>query len=171
MIAIFTFLIISAAMSIRTLTGFGSALIAIPLLSILFGAKYAIPEIKKAGGGSLLFTSSTSGLKPSRGSATYSMAKAALVMLTKCLALQVSKDNIRVNCICAGVTETPLSPAFAARNLDALDVHIKKGLQTIPMGRIAEPEEIAQAALFLVSDAASYFTGAIICVDGGLSAA
>ena len=136
-----------------------------------FGAKYTIPEIKKAGGGSLLFTSSTSGLKPSRGSATYSMAKAALVMLTKCLALQVSKDNIRVNCICAGVTETPLSPAFAARNLDALDVHIKKGLQTIPMGRLAEPEEIAQAALFLVSDAASYFTGAIICVDGGLSAA
>jgi len=136
-----------------------------------FGAKYGIPEIKKAGGGSVLFTSSASGLKPSRGSATYSMAKAALIMLTRCLALQYSKDNIRVNCICPGVTDTPLTADFAARNRDPLDVHLNKGLQVIPMGRRAVPEEIAQAALFLVSDAASYMTGAIVCVDGGLSAA
>jgi dihydroanticapsin dehydrogenase len=92
-------------------------------------------------------------------------------MLTRSLALQYSKDNIRVNCICPGVTDTPLTADFAARNRDTLEVHLTKGLQVIPMGRRAAPEEIAQAALFLVSDAASYMTGAIICVDGGLSAA
>ncbi len=134
-----------------------------------FGAKYGISEIKKAGGGSVLFTSSGMGLKPS-SSPTYSMAKASLIMLTRCLALHCSKDNIRVNCICPGITTTPLSAGFAARNLVPLDVHEKNSLQRIPVGRRGEPEEIAQTALFLVSDAASYITGAIICVDGGLTA-
>ena len=134
-----------------------------------FGAKYAIPEIKRAGGGAVLFTGSVSGLRASRGSPTYSVAKAGLVMLTKCLALYFAMDKIRVNCICPGVVQTPLWPSFISRDPDLVvpEVLERTALQMTPMGRFAMPEEIAQAALFLVSDAASYITGAIVPVDGG----
>ncbi len=136
-----------------------------------FGAKYALPELKKVGGGSILFTSSLAGLKASRSSPVYSLAKSSLVMLTKCLALHHSKDNIRINCICPGAVETPLWPSFIGRDSDLHDPAevTKMYKQKTPMGRFAEPEEIAQMALFLVSDAASYVTGAVIPVDGGLA--
>jgi len=136
-----------------------------------FGAKFALPELKKAGGGAILFTSSLAGLKASRSSPVYSLAKSSLVMLTKCLALHYSKDNIRVNCICPGAVETPLWPSFVGRDSDLHDPAevTKMYKQKTPMGRFAEPEEIAQMALFLASDAASYVTGAVIPVDGGLA--
>lgn len=136
-----------------------------------FGAKFAIPEIKKAGGGAILFTSSLAGLKASRSSPVYSLAKSSLVMLTKCLALHYSKDNIRVNCICPGVVQTPLWPSFIGRDADLHDPQevTRMYRQRTPMGRFAEPEEIARAALFLASDAASYVTGAVMSVDGGLA--
>jgi NAD(P)-dependent dehydrogenase (short-subunit alcohol dehydrogenase family) len=136
-----------------------------------FGAKFALPELKKAGGGAILFTSSLAGLKASRSSPVYSLAKSSLVMLTKCLALHYSKDNIRINCICPGAVETPLWPSFVGRDSDLHDPAevTKMYKQKTPMGRFAEPEEIAQMALFLASDAASYVTGAVIPVDGGLA--
>lgn len=136
-----------------------------------FGAKFAIAEMKKAGGGVILFTSSLAGLKASRSSPVYSLAKSSLVMLTKCLALHYSKDNIRVNCICPGAVETPLWPSFVGRDSDVNDPAevTRMYKQKTPMGRFAEPEEIAQAALFLASSAASYITGAVVPVDGGLA--
>lgn len=136
-----------------------------------FGAKFALPELKKVGGGAILFTSSLAGLKASRSSPVYSLAKSSLVMLTKCLALHYSKDNIRINCICPGAVETPLWPSFVGRDSDLHDPAevTKMYKQKTPMGRFAEPEEIAQMALFLSSDAASYVTGAVIPVDGGLA--
>jgi len=137
-----------------------------------FGAKYGIPEIRKAGGGSLLFTGSAGVYRPSRGSPTYAMAKASLVMLTRCLALHYAKENVRVNCISPGGIETPLLPAFSKRNPDLVspDVYRAMMLEMIPMGEWGKPDDIAQTALFLVSDAASYITGAVISVDGGISA-
>ena len=136
-----------------------------------FGAKFALPEMKKAGGGAILFTSSLAGLKASRSSPVYSLAKSSLVMLTKCLALHYSKDNIRINCICPGAVETPLWPSFVGRDGDLHDPAevTKMYKQKTPMGRFAEPEEIAQMALFLASDAASYVPGAVVPVDGGLA--
>jgi NAD(P)-dependent dehydrogenase (short-subunit alcohol dehydrogenase family) len=136
-----------------------------------FGAKFAIPEMKKNGGGAILFTSSLAGLKASRSSPVYSLAKSSLVMLTKNLALHYSKDNIRVNCICPGVVETPLWPSFIGRDADVHNAEevTRMYKQRTPMGRFGEPEEIARAALFLASDAASYVTGAIMSVDGGLA--
>ena len=100
------------------------------------------------------------------------MAKASLVMLTRCLALHYAKENIRVNCISPGAIETPLVSAFAMRNPDLVspDAYRAYMLETIPMGEWGKPDDIAQTALFLVSDAASYITGAIISVDGGVSA-
>lgn len=136
-----------------------------------FGAKYALPEMRKVGGGSILFTSSLAGLKASRSSPVYSIAKSSLVMLTKCLALHYSKDNIRINCICPGAVETPLWPSFVGRDSDLHDPAevTRMYKQKTPMGRFAEPVEIAQMALFLASTNASYVTGAVIPVDGGLA--
>jgi NAD(P)-dependent dehydrogenase (short-subunit alcohol dehydrogenase family) len=137
-----------------------------------FGAKYSMPEIKKAGGGSILFTSSISGLKASKVSPTYSMSKASLAMLTRCLAVGYAKDNIRVNCICPGAVETPLLPVFFNRDPDNSppEAFRKRMLDSTPMGRFGKAEEIAQAALYLVSDTASFTTGLIMCVDGGFAA-
>ncbi len=143
--------------------------IAIHVKGGFFGAKYCIPEIRKTGGGSILFTASLVALKPSKRSPTYSMAKASLVMLTKSLALSCGKDNIRVNCICPGLIETPLTPAFLGS--DSPTASFKNvAVQTVPLGgKPGQPEYIAQTALFLVSDAASYITGAIVSVDGGVA--
>ena len=145
--------------------------LAIHLKAGMFGAQYVIPEMIKAGGGSILFTSSVSGIKPSKGSMTYSVAKAGVIMLAKCLALYCAKDNIRVNCIIPGLTTTPLYWSFMSRDPDraAPEALEKAYTQSIPWGRTAKPEEIAQGALFLASDAASYITGAALPVDGGMS--
>ncbi len=136
-----------------------------------FGAKYALEELKKAGGGAVLFTSSLAGLKASRSSPVYSLAKSSLVMLTKCLALHYSQFNIRVNCICPGAVETPLWPSFVGRDSDVHNAEAVTQMykQRTPMQRFGEPEEIARAGLFLASAAASYVSGAILTVDGGLA--
>lgn len=147
---------------------------AINLKAGFFGAKYAIPEIKKAGGGCILFTSSSSGVHPSpAGSPSYSVAKAGLIMLTRALALSQAKDNIRVNCICPGpVVTTPLWPDFVSRNPESNPNELTKIIveQTVPFKRSGTPEEMADAALFLVSPEASYITGVALPVDGGSSA-
>ncbi|MFC1967513.1 SDR family NAD(P)-dependent oxidoreductase [Chloroflexota bacterium] len=137
-----------------------------------FGAKFAIPEIIKSGGGSILYTGSASGLKPSRVSPSYSVAKAGLAMLTRSLAMALAKKNIRVNYIAPGVVATPLWPRFQSRNPESEgpEVEEKHILEATPMGRFGQPEDMAQAALYLVSEEAAFVTGAILAVDGGLSA-
>lgn len=136
-----------------------------------FGAKYAIEEMKKNGGGVILFTSSLAGLKASRGAPVYSLAKTSLVMLTKCLARHYGQYNIRANCICPGSVETPLWPSFIGRDPDVVDPEsvTQMYMKITPLGRFGNPEEIARAALFLASDAASYVSGAILSVDGGVA--
>ena len=136
-----------------------------------FGAQAVIPEMRKVGGGSIIFTSSLAGLKASRRSPVYSIAKSSLVMLTKCLALHYSRENIRANCICPGPVQTPLWPSFVGRDADVHDAErvTKMYMEKTPMGRFGEAEEIARAALFLASAASSYVSGAVISVDGGLA--
>ncbi len=137
-----------------------------------FGAKFAIPEIRKSGGGSILFTSSVGGIKPSAGSPVYAMAKTSLAMLTRCLAVQLGKENIRVNCIAPGAVETGLWNDFMGRDPDLItpDEYETGILTGTPMGRKGKTEDIAQAALFLVSEEANYVTGTVIPVDGGFCA-
>lgn len=145
--------------------------LALHLKAGFFGAKFAIAEMRKVGGGAILFTSSLAGLKASRSSPVYSLAKSGLVMLTKNLALHYSREQIRVNCLCPGPVQTPLWPSFVGRDADvhkAAEV-TEMYKQRTPMGRFGEPEEIARAALFLASDAASYISGAILPVDGGIA--
>lgn len=147
---------------------------AINLKAGFFGAKYAVPLIKKCGGGSILFTSSSSGIHPSpAGSPSYSVAKAGLIMLTRALALYLAQDNIRVNCICPGpVVTTPLWPDFVSRNPGVNPDDLTKTIveQTVPLKRSGTPEEMAEAALFLVSPEGSYISGIAFSVDGGSAA-
>ena len=127
----------------------------------LFGAKYAVPELKKAGGGCILFTASSLGLRPSPQTLTYSVSKAGLLMMTGSLARMLAEDNIRVNAICPGPVVT--TALWTGRDAE----FIKATIEQVPLRRSGTLEEMAAAALFLVSPDASYITGVALPIDGG----
>lgn len=147
---------------------------AIHLKAGFFGAKFALPEMKKAGGGAMLFTSSLAGLKTSRASPVYGIAKAGLLALTRNLTVSFAPHGIRVNAICPGAAETAMWPTFTNRETDVFDPQRTEEVaqmyrERTPLGRLCEPQDVANAALFLCSDLASYVTGEVMSVDGGLS--
>lgn len=138
-----------------------------------FATKFAVPEMKKVGGGSVIFTASTAGLFGTINSPIYAMAKGGIVNLTRSLALVLAKDNIRVNCVCPTMTDTPMAPGFMAPGSDeekkaTMDMFVTH----VPLGgdRMARPEEIGQAVLFFATDEASFITGSALAVDGGFCA-
>jgi len=146
------------------------------LRSQIVTTEAALPELKARGGGSLLYTASTSGLQGSQFSPVYSAVKFGVVGFARALAKRVAKDGVRVNVICPGATDTPMLRVFVARpdqqstqGLDPEQLVAQRAGQN-PMGRPARPEEIANAALFLISDEASFITGAALPVDGGTTA-
>lgn len=127
----------------------------------------AIPIMAAAGGGAIVNTASCWGLRPGPGHPLYVMSKAALAMLTQCLGRDHAHQNIRVNAVCPNEMNTPmLRSGFAARGFDP-DKAIADLNASVPLGRIAEPEEIAEVVLFLASDAAGYLCGALIEAHGG----
>ena len=143
-------------------------LMAINLKAAYFGAKHAVPEIRKVSGGNILFTSSGRAFRPSITSPSYSVSKAGLVMLTRCLAYYLAKDNIRVNCICPGIMKTPFWTASLSRDLGRAPEEVEEiYVQARAIKRFGTVEEVAQGALFLVSPEASYITGIALPVDGG----
>jgi NAD(P)-dependent dehydrogenase (short-subunit alcohol dehydrogenase family) len=132
------------------------------LKSILFMCKYAAPEMKKAGGGAIVNNASMAAFYGHRVFA-YSASKAGVVGLTKSLAVSLSKDNIRVNCVAPGFINTPMvAPIMNEQRIKNVEVRV-------PLKRHGKAEEIANTVLFLASDDASYITGQTICVDGGMS--
>ena len=147
------------------------------LRSVLVTTEAAIPEIRARGGGSLLFTASTSGIQGSAFSPVYSMAKFGVVGFVRSLAKRlVAPEKIRVNAICPGPIDTPMLRVFVARpdqqrtaGQDKEALVAQRGRQN-PMGRTGKPEEIANAALFLISDEASFVSGAALPVDGAATA-
>jgi NAD(P)-dependent dehydrogenase (short-subunit alcohol dehydrogenase family) len=146
------------------------------LRTVLVTTEAAIPELRARGGGCLLFTASSSGIKGSQFSPVYSAAKFAVVGFVKALAGRLAAENIRVNAVCPGPIDTPMLRVFVARpdqqstaGVDKEELVRKRGGQT-PMGRPGRPEEVANAALFLISDEASFITGAALPVDGGVTA-
>jgi len=138
---------------------------AINLKSVFWTTKYGIPEMRRAGGGSIINMGSVSALAGfTRAQDAYTAAKGGLISLTKSLAIQFAKDNIRCNVIHPGIVDTPLQAPY-------LTAAIRKEFETgIPLGRIAQPREIAYVALFLASDESSFMTGAELVVDGGFTA-
>ncbi len=127
--------------------------------------KEAIPHLQKTAG-SIINISSDAGLKAYQGfeADAYSATKAALILLTKCWALEYAKDKIRVNCICPGVVDTDMTKPFIKTQKD-LEFMNKEH----PIGRIGKPEEVANAVMYFVSNDASWTTGAVLTVDGGES--
>ena len=139
--------------------------VAINLKSVFWVTKHGIPHLRRAGGGSIILTGSVSALAGfTRAQDAYTAAKGGLISLGKSLAIQFAKDRIRCNVIHPGIVDTPLQAPYLT---DALR---KEFAAVIPLGRIAEPREIASVALFLASDESSYMTGAELVVDGGFTA-
>ncbi len=139
---------------------------AVNVKSIFLMSKYAVPEIVKQGGGAIVNTSSGWGIKGGRNAVSYCASKGAVVNMTRAMAIDHGPQNIRVNCICPGDTDTPMLRNEAQQLGQAEDQFLAEAKER-PLNRYAQPMEIAQAVLYLVSDAASYVTGAVLAVDGG----
>jgi len=135
--------------------------LAVNLGGTFLTAKYALPHLL-AGGGAIVTVASTAGLRGHGYGAGYTASKGGVVALTRLLAFQYGERGVRANCVCPGATDTPMTggvyrdPAYAAA--------VTKG---IPLRRVAQPDEIAAAICFLLSDDASYTNGQVIAVDGG----
>jgi NAD(P)-dependent dehydrogenase (short-subunit alcohol dehydrogenase family) len=137
----------------------------VDLKSIFLCSKYAVPVMCRGGGGCIINTASIYGLVGAEGVAAYNAAKGGVVLLTKTMAIDHAKENIRVNCICPGHTDTPILNTLRQ---DA--AMLRTIQQRYPMGRFGRPEEIAYGVLFLASEAASFVTGTALVVDGGYTA-
>lgn len=136
--------------------------IAIDLNSVFYACRAAIPLMRAGGGGAIVNTASISGLAGDHGFTAYNAAKGAVINYTRALAIDHAKDHIRVNALCPGLIDTPLTAA-AKQMSGVLDVW----LDGIPMKRAGTPEEMAKVVAFLASDDASYVTGSIMVADGG----
>ena len=137
------------------------------LKSVYLCAKEAWPHLEARGGGSILSTASMAGQWAIPADAAYCASKAGLIMLTKCMALDGAKANIRANCVCPGFTNTPMIEGyFAAQDDPEASRRFATGLH--PLGRMGEPVDHANAFVYLASDEAGYITGSNISINGGL---
>jgi NAD(P)-dependent dehydrogenase (short-subunit alcohol dehydrogenase family) len=130
-------------------------------------SRAAIPLLAAAGGGAIVNTASCWGLRPGPNHAVYCMTKAALASLTQCMGMDHAHQGVRVNAVAPNEVNTPmLRTGFARRGFDP-DTAVAELGRTVPLGRIAEPEDIADVILFLASDDARYMCGSIVEVNGG----
>ena len=134
--------------------------------AVFAGTKAAIAAMRRSGSGSIVNVSSTTAIRAAPFMTSYSASKAAMIQFSAVAAMEVARDNIRVNCVVPGQVQTAGNEDFARK---APDVAAKTA-DAIPMGRGGEPEELAQSIVFLLSDAAAYITGVALPVDGGKSA-
>jgi NAD(P)-dependent dehydrogenase (short-subunit alcohol dehydrogenase family) len=139
-------------------------LIAVNLRGIFFGLKHEIPHMIQHGGGAIVNTASQAGLTGLANVAIYTASKHGVVGLTKSVALEQARNNIRVNAVAPGPVDTGLLHRMVHGQ-----VPIEVIAEGVPMGRIAQPDEVAQAIVWLCSDAASYITGHTMAIDGGFT--
>jgi NAD(P)-dependent dehydrogenase (short-subunit alcohol dehydrogenase family) len=158
--------IIRRATVLETTEAEWDRMMAVNVKSIFLFSKYAIPVMDQAGGGVIINTASGWGLVGGRRAAAYCASKGAVVLLTKAMALDHGGQNIRVNCICPGDTDTPMLQDEAEQLGEPYERLLAEAAQR-PLQRIGRPKEIAQAALYLASDASSFVTGIAMVVDGG----
>ena len=139
-------------------------IIAVNLRGVFFGLKHEIPHMLKHGGGAIVNTASQAGLTGLANVAIYTASKHGVVGLTKSVALEQAKSGIRVNAVAPGPVDTGLLHRMVAGM-----VPLEAIAEQVPMGRVSQPDEIAEAILWLCSDAASYVTGHTLAVDGGMT--
>jgi NAD(P)-dependent dehydrogenase (short-subunit alcohol dehydrogenase family) len=137
--------------------------IGINLKGVWLCMKYEIPQMLKQGGGAIVNTASAAGLVGVEGLCAYNASKHGVVGLTKTTALEYAQKNIRVNCVCPGLINTPM----VARMIDAGGMNEQDFIAAEPVARMGKPEEIGEGVAWLLSDAASFVTGHPLTIDGG----
>ncbi len=145
-------------------------IMAVNVKATFLGIKHVVPHMRRNGGGAILNTGSIGSLTGQLGTPAYSASKGAIALLTKSLALDLGRDRIRVNCICPGITDTSMLREHLGHGLEG-EARIRARLSRVPLGTILSPEDVARAALYLVSDDSAGVTGILHVVDGGLLAA
>jgi 3-oxoacyl-[acyl-carrier protein] reductase len=143
-------------------------LLDVNLLGVFIGCKYAIPILREQGGGVIINTCSTAGIRPRPGLASYAASKGGAIAFTKALALEVAPHRIRAVALCPVAADTPMLSGFIG-DRDFATTR-EAFIRTIPLGRLNVPEDVANAAVFLASDEASMITGTCFEVDGGRDA-
>ena len=134
---------------------------------IFLGMKYVIPVMEKQGKGSIINTASSAGIRPEHSIAVYSASKHAVIGLTKGVAIEYANKGIRINAVCPGGIVTPLFHSVG-ETLEKTG-YVPEEMSRVRMGRHGEPDEVAEAVLFLASDKASFMSGAVVSVDGSLT--
>jgi len=145
-------------------------IINVNLKSRFLMTKYCVPQMQQRGGGVIINTASVQGLQSALGVAPYAASKGGDLSLTRQLALEYAKDNIRVLAVNPGTIETPLVAEAAEAAGTSVDAMRAKWGGDHPLGRIGQPQEIANVVLFLASDKASFMTGSYVNIDGGMMA-
>ena len=143
--------------------------IAVTLSGVFYGMHFALPQMVRQGGGTIVNTASISGLGGDYRMCAYNAAKGGVVNLTRSAAIEYARKNIRINAVCPGMIETPpvLNALGHARDPDRAH---KNAVEAHPMGRLGKPEEIAKVVLFLACDDSSLMTGSMVVADGGVIA-
>jgi NAD(P)-dependent dehydrogenase (short-subunit alcohol dehydrogenase family) len=140
------------------------------LKSYFLMAKYALPQIRRRGGGVIVNNASVQGLQSMPGVPPYAASKGGVLSLTRQMAVEYARERIRVVAICPGTIDTEMVRAVAAREPGGVEAALKRYGQSHPIGRIGTGQDIANAVLFLASERASFITGEYLCVDGGYMA-
>ncbi|MCX8281244.1 SDR family oxidoreductase [Phyllobacterium sp. 0TCS1.6C] len=137
---------------------------AVNMKSIYYSTQAVVPIMERQGSGNIINIASTAGLRPRPGLAWYSASKGWVINVTKSMGVELAPKGIRVNCLCPAVSETPMLGLFLGEDTPERRAQFKA---SIPLGRFAMPQDVANAALYLASDEASYVTGVAMEVDGG----
>jgi NAD(P)-dependent dehydrogenase (short-subunit alcohol dehydrogenase family) len=146
------------------------AIVDVNLKSYFLMSKYAIPAIRKQGGGAIVNTASVQGLQSQRLVPAYAASKGGVLSLTRQMALDYAREHIRVLAVCPGTIDTEMVRASAAREPDGIEEALERYGKSHPLGRIGQGQDIANVVLFLASEQASFMTGEYVCVDGGYNA-
>ncbi|MBA3448884.1 MAG: SDR family oxidoreductase [Pseudaminobacter sp.] len=137
---------------------------AVNMKAIYHAARAVVPIMEKQGGGVIITTASTAGLRPRPGLTWYNASKGWAITATKSMAVELAQKNIRVNCLCPVAGETAMLEKFMGQDTPEIRARFRA---SIPLGRLSVPLDIANAALFLASDEAAFITGVALEVDGG----
>ncbi len=145
------------------------SLLELNVLGVFLGCKYGIPALRRNGGGAIVNTASAVSFIGTPNSVAYCASKGAVLQLTRAVALDVAKEGIRVNAVCPGLADTNFYAPDYAKGVNPEEFRAASGARS-PMGRMAGPDEIARAVLYLASSESSFCTGTALLVDGGITA-